>query len=92
MLSWKLSGYTKSERLRSTSCGDCGCNRAIMHTTLMITNERGIVPQVDLRVPLDPKVLNETGAKICRLYDHVLHAKVDTIAFKDRESFALYFP
>lgn len=66
--------------------------KSIIHTTYMVTNKRGIVPQVDLEPLRDVSFLNDTGRNIFKKYVDWNDATLDTIAYIDRDRFALYFP
>jgi hypothetical protein len=72
----------------------------ITHTNFMITDRRGIVPQVDLKSgELDGKrYLNAAGRKVCEAYQRAMgreltarDASVDTLAYQGPDELTLYF-
>ncbi|MFC1742777.1 hypothetical protein ACFL35_02200 [Candidatus Riflebacteria bacterium] len=65
---------------------------AIAHTNYMITDTRGIIPQVDIGFPFDMKSINSVGQKIVSTYMDGLRLGLDTIAYQGAEQYTLYFP
>ncbi|MEE8410215.1 MAG: hypothetical protein V3T05_11460, partial [Myxococcota bacterium] len=64
----------------------------VRHTNLMITTRRGVVPQLDLKQPLDPKNLNEYGRTLAAAYRRYFKMHVDTVNYTSPDDFTLYFP
>ncbi len=57
----------------------------------MITNRRGIVPQLDVKDAFDTSTLNTPGQSIAAKYT-AMKETIDTIAFADQDTYTLYFP
>jgi hypothetical protein len=71
----------------------------IRHTNYMVTDRRGVVPQVDLAPgSFDGRYLNAKGQEICAKYREAVgrtftapDARVDTLTYKSPDEFTLYF-
>lgn len=64
---------------------------SVIHTNLMVTSERGVVPQVDVGGQLDPVHFNPVAAAIIERYA-TLDLGVDTVAYQDPDHYVLYIP
>lgn len=64
---------------------------SVIHTNLMVTTGRGVVPQVDLRRPAEISGLNGRGQELLKTYE-TLGETVDTVAYANSNEFTLYFP
>lgn len=56
----------------------------------MITDQRGVVPQYDVSEDWRDR-LNSTGQHLLDRYE-ALRQRLDTIAYKDKDNFTIYFP
>jgi hypothetical protein len=63
----------------------------IDHTNLMITDRRGVVPQVDLAGKLDTH-LNEMASRVVDRYRRNFKIEVDTITYNGKDDYTIYFP
>ncbi len=64
---------------------------SVIHTNLMVTSERGVVPQVDVGGQLDPAHFNPIAAAIIERYA-TLDLGVDTVAYQGPDDYVLYIP
>lgn len=64
---------------------------AVSHTNFMVTSERGVVPQVDLKAPLDVSHFNPIAAQLVECYASI-DIQIDTVAYQDRDNYVLYVP
>ncbi len=67
---------------------------SILHTNLMVTDERGIVPQMDLDGRFSADRLNAAGRSLVERYGSapVPIGAADTIAYTSADEFTVYFP
>ncbi|MEO0811314.1 MAG: hypothetical protein AAFY60_00530, partial [Myxococcota bacterium] len=64
---------------------------SVIHTNLMVTSTRGIVPQVDVDGQVDPCHFNPIAGQIIDRYAQ-LDIGVDTVAYQDADNYVLYVP
>lgn len=83
----KIDQLTKDKSLLSM-------RNKIQHINLMVTDQRGIVPQYDVKFgeTLDANVFNTQGQKIIAELDHKLALKMDTLSYNNKDEFTFYYP
>lgn len=64
---------------------------SFMHTNYMVTDERGIVPQVDVHQPFDPRRLGAAAARIATVYKRGMAVSLDTFSEAASHDHTLYF-
>jgi hypothetical protein len=72
----------------------------ITHTNLMITDRRGVVPQVDLTTASNCSAgagklhqhLNEMASRVADRYRRNFNIEVDTITYNGPDDYTIYFP
>ncbi|MEO0812507.1 MAG: hypothetical protein AAFY60_06565, partial [Myxococcota bacterium] len=58
----------------------------------MVTTDRGIVPQLDVKKPFDATRLGSEAGEIARVYDEKLGASLDTYSIDPHKKYlTLYF-
>ena len=66
----------------------------IQHINLMVTDQRDIVPQYDIKFgeDLEFSSFNSQGQKLIAEIDKKFALKMDTLSYTNKDEFALYYP